>query len=508
MGPTLRRVSLRNRVTGAFGLPLVATLVLAGVLAADVRAQAQVQQGLDDLVNPAVLAGQRLASAEVSIAITLGSLAQTGAFETRRDLVAATAARDDEVTELSRIAASSPDLARQVDRIGAAVRRSQQVIIEPTIAAVDADQLRRARRIAASPAAMQTAQAISTELGSLFESLSAQRADAASQLRLLNIALWIVLVILVGCLALSWLYVLRLIRNGVIAPLEALAANLRRTAIQRSLPVTAPGDGEFASLADDAEHLRRELVAQIDEAHAARAAMMQDAPLVAALEVAMQPPTPPDAGLQIAGTTRAQEGIVNGDWWDAIERPDGTVAIVLADVAGHGIPAALTALRVRTVLHAHLASGADPAEALALAVHALPPPTPFVTVFIAIIDARANVLRWANAGHPPAVIVRADKSSTTCPPTGPMLSRHPSDWTEGTFTFAPGDALIAFTDGLLEAPDASSEPLDEETLIRWIRGEDGFVRSDARELLDRTIARFRHRAASLDDDVTVVCVTR
>lgn len=74
--------------------------------------------------------------------------------------------------------------------------------------------------------------------------------------------------------------------------------------------------------------------------------------------------------------------------------------------------------------------------------------------------------------------------------------------------FPPGSVIVAFTDGLIEAVDASGAELDEDELVRWVRAMPDGVRMNPQELAERVLANARHRASTLTDDVTVLCISR
>lgn len=106
---------------------------------------------------------------------------------------------------------------------------------------------------------------------------------------------------------------------------------------------------------------------------------------------------------------------VSGDWYDALDRRDGTVALVIGDVAGHGLESAALTAQVRNTLRAHLLDGAGPGSALAkvdAAFEALRGDTgvPFVTVTVATLEAGRRQMTYALAGHLPPVLAAAGRA--------------------------------------------------------------------------------------------------
>ncbi len=301
------------------------------------------------------------------------------------------------------------------------------------------------------------------------------------------------------------------LQSWVLQPLRAIRRDIRKAAGESHVhPVAETGPPDLRAVAKDTEYLRRSLVAEIDEARAARTGLAQDAPLVAQMRSAFEQRTPAQlAGVQVAGTSSSAEGVLAGDWWDTIEVDANRLALVIADTSGHGTSAIITALRVKDLLRGALATGLEPSAAAELAAVSCRDDDNFVTAFIAIIDGGAGVMTFTNAGHQPAVIVTADKETVLCEGTGPLLSSLGGSWRQRTVSLNTGDCLIAFTDGLIEGHGADSADLGPEDISRIIRSLDAPVRQDAHEVLARVIASIRARSTTWQrDDVTAVALSR
>ncbi len=214
-------------------------------------------------------------------------------------------------------------------------------------------------------------------------------------------------------------------------------------------------------------------------------------------------------GLAVAGTSQSAEGVMAGDWWDPVPRPDGTLAVVVADVSGHGPEASVTAVRVRSILRAGLLTGMAPERAVAMAAASCADDAHFVTGIVLVLDPAANTVHWCNAGHHPAIIVTRDKDASLCEPTGPLISSLGGEWTTQSRQFEPGDVVVAFTDGLVESRNADGDELESSKVSQFIRGLDAPVRENPEELIARLLAQVRHRAADWRrDDVTLVAAAR
>jgi sigma-B regulation protein RsbU (phosphoserine phosphatase) len=316
------------------------------------------------------------------------------------------------------------------------------------------------------------------------------------------------------------------LQSWVLQPLRAIRRDIRKAAGESHVhPVAETGPPDLRAVAKDTEYLRRSLVAEIDEARAARTGLAQDAPLVAQMRSVFEQRTPAQlAGVHVAGTSSSAEGVLAGDWWDTIEVDANRLALVIADTSGHGTSAIITALRVKDLLRGALATGLEPSAAAELAAVSCRDDDNFVTAFIAIIDTSATSansdisdisdmsagsMTFTNAGHQPAVIVTADKETVLCEGTGPLLSSLGGSWSQRTVPFNTGDCLIAFTDGLIEGHGADDSDLGPEDISRIIRSLDAPVRQDAHEVLARVIASIRARSTTWQhDDVTAVALSR
>jgi sigma-B regulation protein RsbU (phosphoserine phosphatase) len=190
---------------------------------------------------------------------------------------------------------------------------------------------------------------------------------------------------------------------------------------------------------------------------------------------------PTVAGLDYAGACRAARG-VSGDYYDFIPLPSGRLALLLADVCGKGMPAALLAAALHAAVRAYARDADRGCGELLASVNRLLFETTsserFVTVFYAVYDPADLSLTWANAGHCPPVLMRQSSECTRLDSLTPPAGVLPEICSaQRTMTVKPGDRLLAFSDGITEARN----PADEEF-------------GDAR--LERLLARLRGRSAS------------
>lgn len=149
---------------------------------------------------------------------------------------------------------------------------------------------------------------------------------------------------------------------------------------------------------------------------------------------------------------------LGGDWWDAFPLDDGRVAIVVGDAAGHGVSAVSAMTQMRTALRAYLLEGHSPAVCLDKLDHLSATLFAHVaTAAVAIADPATRTLHLANAGHPQPLIVTADDGGTAREagvPLRPLIGVGFGQAATLSLTLPPGEAMLFYTDGLIERRDA------------------------------------------------------
>jgi serine phosphatase RsbU (regulator of sigma subunit) len=170
----------------------------------------------------------------------------------------------------------------------------------------------------------------------------------------------------------------------------------------------------------------------------------------------------PDGLAAYAGYVPAQGAMsVGGDWYDLVDLGDGCVALSMGDVAGHGLGAAATMGKLRSATRAEALRSSSPAEALTgldrFASYL--DGRPLATVAFAVLELATGELRYAVAGHPPPLLLRADGTTELLEGgRSPLLGVAPLvPRAEASATVRRGDTLVLYTDGLVERPD---KPID------------------------------------------------
>lgn len=221
------------------------------------------------------------------------------------------------------------------------------------------------------------------------------------------------------------------------------------------------------------EATRREHAARERE-HQTLASLERVKDLSLALNRAVLPDIPPAIA---AGRVRlgahyspAEQDIhIGGDFYDVLALDDAQTryALVIGDVAGHGVEAAAQTALVTSTLRAFAREIEDedgPAAILSRTARALEGQlASFVSLFLGIYDASTGIITYANAGHEPPILIHTRTADFPEPlsPTGPILGVGGADAGEAQAAFGPGDVLILLTDGLTEARRADGE------MIAW-----------------------------------------
>ena len=196
-----------------------------------------------------------------------------------------------------------------------------------------------------------------------------------------------------------------------------------------------------------------------DRAAAAVQAMTAHADRVAveALQRSLIPSAlPAVAGAEMAGRYVPGRGVVGGDWYDAFTLPSGELCVVMGDVAGSGLPAAVIMGRMRSALRAYALETPDPAEVLRRLDRKMQhfEPDALATVLYAVFDPGLDQVRVCMAGHfPPVIALPGQPAELASIATGLMIGVSPDAPRRVTTLPVPAGALLCFyTDGLVERP--------------------------------------------------------
>jgi serine phosphatase RsbU (regulator of sigma subunit) len=199
---------------------------------------------------------------------------------------------------------------------------------------------------------------------------------------------------------------------------------------------------------------------------------------------------------------------LGGDYLDQFRLPDGRCCLVIADVSGKGMPAALLAASLQGALAAEgirdQALGAMVGR-INRALCRRVPVGKFVTFFCCALSP-AGELSWVNAGHvPPIVVKQAEELRTLFTGDMALCFREESEYREGTLLLAPGDTVTLYTDGITEAADPRGEFFGERRLERLLAGSRSRTAADIVQVVTGAVREFT-AGAPQQDDITLLAL--
>jgi serine phosphatase RsbU (regulator of sigma subunit)/anti-anti-sigma regulatory factor/anti-sigma regulatory factor (Ser/Thr protein kinase) len=210
----------------------------------------------------------------------------------------------------------------------------------------------------------------------------------------------------------------------------------------------------------------------------------------------------------------ADDGLTaGGDWFDAVVRPDGSVALVVGDVVGHGVTASGIMGQLRAVLIDRLGSGDGIAPTMAAVDRfaRLAPAAHAATLCLAVLDPDEGGLTYCTAGHPPPLVVAADGSTRYLSPSGGGPLATGASFPERTDRLDLGDLILLYSDGILERPgrDVTVSTV-ELARVASSTATGKAMRSDASpaERVCQQTLEILVRNAGHDDDITLLAAQR
>ena len=255
--------------------------------------------------------------------------------------------------------------------------------------------------------------------------------------------------------------------------------------------VGAPGTPE--SEADD-RLLLRQLAQSVSVAHSNLRVFAEEHRIALTLQRSLLPATlPPLPGLEVAARYKAsgEQAEIGGDFFDAFQTDDGSSVVVIGDVQGHSLAAAVLMAELRYSLRAYAHDGYSPPEVMqrinAVLLRSHPEMTATVCMLVFPPDRRSVTVM--NAGHLPPLVVK-EGVAEYLEPGGPLLGVDVPPGEPETIALLPGDRIVLMTDGLVERRDESistalerlardllagvgtAEELCDELMARWGAGED------------------------------------
>ncbi|WP_137176249.1 PP2C family protein-serine/threonine phosphatase [Roseomonas sp. AR75] len=273
------------------------------------------------------------------------------------------------------------------------------------------------------------------------------------------------------------------------------------------------GAFDFVTKPVDFDDLSVTLNRAVEHVRGVRAALQaRDALLVVREELAvarrmqlsiLPQPLPDTPTREVRGFMQAARE-VGGDFYDFFTLPDGRLGLVIADVAGKGVSAALIMAVTRTLLRMVALTGVDPAQCLSAVNDLLAADNAemmFVTAHYATLDPATGLLEYASAGHPPPLLIGAEGAARELPECdGMVLGVLPAqEYRLHRQSLAPDEVLLLYTDGVTEAFDSAGSCFGEERLAATLAAHRGLHCEDLLATVVREVMGFAANAPQADD---------
>lgn len=210
-------------------------------------------------------------------------------------------------------------------------------------------------------------------------------------------------------------------------------------------------------------------------------------------------------GLEIAALSQPAK-IVGGDYYDFFCNPSNLQGFAIADVMGKGLSASMLMSNLQASLRILGPEHNEPNiivsrlnELFQFNLKLIR----FISIFLATIDLKKNLIHYCNAGHHPPVLWRnSSQTVELLNPTGPAIGLMPqAKYRTESIEFNEGDILLLYTDGLVEARDESGEEYGEDRLVRFLKNNNSKSANEFISDLQREVEKF---AQKINDDLTIL----
>jgi sigma-B regulation protein RsbU (phosphoserine phosphatase) len=230
--------------------------------------------------------------------------------------------------------------------------------------------------------------------------------------------------------------------------------------------------------------------------------------LARVIQSGLLPPGPP----RLPGYDIACRGVpaktVGGDYYDFIPVGDGRLAVCLADVSGHGMPAALLMANLQATIRCQAIAAVSPAECVRRSNRLLYRSTEgqrFATCFYGVLETRTGRITYSNAGHDHPLLLKDGESPRPLATGGLVLGVHEEpQYEEAAAVLEPGDLLVIYSDGITEFFDGENREFGVEGLTDAVaRARSGSAAEILEEIL-RSVGAHGHGRTQADDMTLVV----
>ncbi len=298
------------------------------------------------------------------------------------------------------------------------------------------------------------------------------------------------------------------------------AATERIKAGDLSHRINMPAHDQLSSLGEAFDNMTASLRRLMREAHE-KTILEHDLQIAREVQQQLFPAEVPEVpGLKLYGVCKPARG-VSGDYYDFLPIGNDRLGIVLGDVSGKGISAALIMSAVQSIIRTRLytysssdgrgdSSGLSTADFFGQLNQQMFENTPeekYATCFYALYDAATRRMVYTNAGHPAPVLFRNGRTVKLDVGGTPLGLISPMTYHEAELTLEPGDMLVAFSDGLTESENSFEEEFGEERLIEAIQRVQGYSLERLVNEIYRSIEEWTGSKEPQDDMTLIVART-
>jgi serine phosphatase RsbU (regulator of sigma subunit) len=253
--------------------------------------------------------------------------------------------------------------------------------------------------------------------------------------------------------------------------------------------------GAFNQMAEDLE--RHEALAVEQER------MQRELELSRLIQTEMLPRTSLRSGPAEIGGVSIPAREVGGDFFNYFVLPDGRLALLVGDVSGKGVSAALLMANIQATLRARLPHETDLAllaDRLDRELDRNTPGAVYLTLFLAILETDGTLLRYVNAGHNPQFVLRVHGGIEPLGSTGMPIALYAGHgYTESAVALAAGDLLFFYTDGLVETENERGDMFGAERLQALLAAERAQDIDMVLQRVEERMTAFRGKAEPFDD---------
>ena len=316
-------------------------------------------------------------------------------------------------------------------------------------------------------------------------------------------------------LSLGLLILLLLVRRRIVVPINAISESMKRFALDsrsKPEPLHIAFRDEIGDIARSYEKMTEDISAYVSNIEALTHERVENN---VQLEVArrIQNGLVPEKtslrgdGFDVCAMTRPAKA-VGGDFYDCFQLDQNSVCVMMGDVSGKGVSAAIFMAMIKTMIRQKLMDGLSPAEALNKTnteICAQNPENLFATAFAATLNLSTGALRFANAGHNYPVLLKKNPEYLR-PDEGIALGMfEDANLMEETLILAPGEGILLYTDGVTEAVNPENAFFGMDRLLDTVKAVPEGSRS-AKEILlavTRAVGAFCEGSEPFDDMATL-----